>query len=731
MKLIFFITENLGWIISDNGNVYKTTDGGANFSLISNSSPLVNDLFFLAPLKGWLVTSDGKLYSTTDGGISWNTQVINPSTNLLTVKFANENIGFINHNYKTTDGGITWFQVNQNNTIMLARYADENFGIGLSLDSLYKTTNGGVSWFPFRYLINGYWGFQDITVLDEQTFGIAYRYDETYYAYGTNNGGTDLFIISDVMNSSWDNLGIKSVGIHPVQKNFIAGGFHGWIYHPYKKIVNEFNGHNLHKIHPEDEKNIYAFSIGLPNDSSRIYYSSNKGFNWERIYSNNQFYKISKIFPFKNSWYAVRYDGIGNYSLWKSTDKGRNWFNLRSNDSFILDLFFLNDDLGYVILQNPQSEYRLFKSTDGGLNWTGILTTLGNNINFVGDNGWISLNECSYLKTTDRGETWEYKIVNNCWSIGQPKIKMYNDMYGFMVETYNRFLYTEDGWTTLTRLNFPVSPYENGDFFVLDYRSYDELYIGAGRDGGSNHGPPWGAIFGNKFPLEQVSIKMPSRTIYDLKFLNERIGWACGRGGTLLLFEKEDVIPVELSSFTASVEKNNVHLNWTTSTETNNNGFELQRVNAASMNEEWDVNAFVNGSGTTTEPKQYSFVDENVSHGKYKYRLIQIDYDGTRKVEKEIEVEVNILPKEFALMQNYPNPFNPSTKIKYQVPRTEFITLKIYDILGNEVTTLVNESKEPGEYEIEFDGSKLSSGVYFYTLRSGSFYDTKKFILMK
>jgi hypothetical protein len=92
---------------------------------------------------------------------------------------------------------------------------------------------------------------------------------------------------------------------------------------------------------------------------------------------------------------------------------------------------------------------------------------------------------------------------------------------------------------------------------------------------------------------------------------------------------------------------------------------------------------------------------------------------------------VNILPTEFALMQNYPNPFNPSTKIKYQVPRTEFITLKIYDILGNEVTTLVNESKEPGEYEIDFNGSKLSSGVYFYTLRSGSFYDTKKFILMK
>jgi hypothetical protein len=108
-----------------------------------------------------------------------------------------------------------------------------------------------------------------------------------------------------------------------------------------------------------------------------------------------------------------------------------------------------------------------------------------------------------------------------------------------------------------------------------------------------------------------------------------------------------------------------------------------------------------------------------------------IGADELVQAPTDVKVEKKILPEEYYLYQNFPNPFNPTTKIKYQVPRTEFISLKIYDILGNEVTTLLNEAKEPGEYEIEFDGSKLSSGVYFYTLRSGSFYDTKKFILMK
>jgi hypothetical protein len=94
-------------------------------------------------------------------------------------------------------------------------------------------------------------------------------------------------------------------------------------------------------------------------------------------------------------------------------------------------------------------------------------------------------------------------------------------------------------------------------------------------------------------------------------------------------------------------------------------------------------------------------------------------------------VEVEIAPSVFSLSQNYPNPFNPSTTISYQLPVNSFLTLKVYDVLGNEVATLVNEEKQVGEYEIEFSGSSLTSGIYFYQLKAGRFIETKKMVLMK
>ena len=88
-------------------------------------------------------------------------------------------------------------------------------------------------------------------------------------------------------------------------------------------------------------------------------------------------------------------------------------------------------------------------------------------------------------------------------------------------------------------------------------------------------------------------------------------------------------------------------------------------------------------------------------------------------------------PDEFVLEQNYPNPFNPSTTIKYSISDNSYVTLKIYDILGEEIETLVSEEKAPGSYEVSFNAADLVSGVYIYSLKAGSFAKTKKMILMK
>jgi hypothetical protein len=199
-----------------------------------------------------------------------------------------------------------------------------------------------------------------------------------------------------------------------------------------------------------------------------------------------------------------------------------------------------------------------------------------------------------------------------------------------------------------------------------------------------------------------------------------------------------NIVPVELQSFTAEVSDYDVKLVWSTATETNNSGFEILR--STQNDNAWENIGFVPGFGTTTEVHNYSFIDESIRSGNYQYRLKQIDFDGTFEYSSIIDVTVDA-PTKFSLEQNYPNPFNPVTKIKYEIPgqarndNTQ-VTLKVYDILGNEVATLVNEQKPAGTYEVEFNVAQvsrpeLSSGIYFYQLKAGSFVETKKMVLLR
>jgi len=209
-------------------------------------------------------------------------------------------------------------------------------------------------------------------------------------------------------------------------------------------------------------------------------------------------------------------------------------------------------------------------------------------------------------------------------------------------------------------------------------------------------------------------------------------GW-----GVCVIEDFFDPISVELISFTAEVVNGNVELQWQTATETNNAGFEIERSQdqVVKSQNDWKKIVFIKGEGTTTELQTYSFTDNEVEPFRYKYRLKQIDFDGTFTYSEDVEIEV-INPEGFLLHQNYPNPFNPSTKISWQIPEVANVTLKVYDMLGNEVVTLVNEELSCGEYEFEFNihsGSvrNLTSGIYFYQLKAGKFIETKKMILIK
>lgn len=216
-------------------------------------------------------------------------------------------------------------------------------------------------------------------------------------------------------------------------------------------------------------------------------------------------------------------------------------------------------------------------------------------------------------------------------------------------------------------------------------------------------------------------------------------------GGRLNVFNavveiSTPIVPVELISFNYELNNNSIMLNWITATEINNLGFEIERARLLSSNYEWtswESIGFVPGFGTTTEPKSYSFSDNEVSDGIYSYRLKQIDMNGQYEYYDAIEIDITT-PNKFSLAQNYPNPFNPKTDIQYAIGSKQFVTLKVYDVLGNEIATLVNEEQPAGEYEVELNVAShsgevrnLTSGVYFYKLTAGTFYETKKMIIAK
>ncbi len=183
------------------------------------------------------------------------------------------------------------------------------------------------------------------------------------------------------------------------------------------------------------------------------------------------------------------------------------------------------------------------------------------------------------------------------------------------------------------------------------------------------------------------------------------------------------IIPVELKSFYYEFENNSAILRWTTATEINNQGFKVLR--------EGSEIGFIAGSGTTTELREYSFKDDNVKPGTYHYTLVQIDFDGSTHNVGELEVIFNNVPTDFILEQNYPNPYNPSTKIQYSIPEESFIKLSVYNSLGEKVADLEEGMKLAGYYEVNFDGSSLPSGIYFYTLSTSKLTITKKMILLK
>ncbi len=341
-------------------------------------------------------------------------------------------------------------------------------------------------------------------------------------------------------------------------------------------------------------------------------------------------------------------------------------------------------------------------SSDFGLSWarrTSIDNTFDGGVSFPDDlHGWTGGGSISPTvegwvhRTTDGGITWSGRILS--------------------------------------------TPYPVRVVYFFD----SQVGIAQGGEVNSGIGGIWESIDGGVNWTEAVSTGMEMGSIDWQRISADSIdiwsvGYTSSGGFHSGVFKKRigfNVVPVELTSFNALVNYEKVILKWETATETNNKGFEIQRINNG--NTFRDI-AFIQGNGTTTQKHSYSFSDNEVSAGNYSYRLKQIDYDGSYHYSSIASAEV-IGINQFAVYQNYPNPFNPTTMINYYIPVSGNVQLKIYNVLSQEVAILVNGYQGTGNHSIEFDAGKLTSGIYFYKLQAkgvdgSAFTSTRKMMLMK
>ena len=479
---------------------------------------------------------------------------------------------------------------------------------------------------------------------------------------------------------------------------------------------------------PSNVNDLIISSSGkmLAATNTGLYISTDNGTTWDSTFNNLNINKIKK-------------DNLGNIyfnsgELYKSSDDGINWLNcFNSNSDLLIVNFDISSNNDIVIAAKYWYNY-ILKSEDNGNNWDtlgtfasmqsvdrilGITQNSSNSIFFSSyyhTSGGIVIESKLLWRTTDNGAYWE-RINSGVY---------FNNIYFFQDTMY---LAAENNGAYISPSGIYKS-YNEGDTLIiinngLINKNTKKIIITPGNillcftyDGiyrSLDAGNYWQK-------LNLIGLLGGIKSIY---FSDEGVLYACTTNG-IGVFSGE--LPVELTSFIASHSLNKVQINWQTATELNNQGFEIQRK---FENSDWITIGFRTGKGTKTEPTSYFYEDDisELNFDKLYYRLKQIDFNGTFSYSAEVEVITQ--PLDFALYQNYPNPFNPSTIINFAVKDAGLVSLKVYDILGSEVATLVNETKVAGNFAVEFNAANLPSGVYIYTLQINGYTESKKMLLLK
>lgn len=714
----YFLDQDNGYVCGGGGLIMKTTDGGISWTKqVSNTTAVLYDIEFLDINNGIAVGSTGVLTKTTDGGTTWISGTVGSITpTCYHVTVVNSSIVLVGTGsatpgrfLKSTDFGATFTSIVPTgisaNVLGIYDMSATKYYVTSATGAVSVTTNGGTSW--TLQTTPGVW-VSDIKFIDDNLGFVA---DQRGNVWKTTNGGTNWTstrLISRVTTGG--SFLLKSSSYN--SGNLFVVGLTGGIYKSTDDGATWSTKHTtgtqeiLRKIAFTSSTDGFAFggATSAAEQIGVIIKTTNGGQNWS-IHNSSILGQVNSVaMPSANTWFI----GCNNSKYYKTTDAGVNFTPITTNPIITTSFAtaFLDEMTGYA----GGLSGKVSKTTDGGTSWTDISTAAGFGSSIVYEVVIIDANNlfiCGagsrVAKSTDAGTTFTTTTTGLTGTIFF-SMKFRNANEGF-VSGAGLFKTTNGGssWTSVT---LPAA---------LTGVTITNMYVGSGTEIWicSQNGDI--VYSGDNGATWNYPSKACNTTLNSIAVSGSNV-WVAGNGG-VLLHSSESALPVELSSFTAKCIDKAALLKWTTQTEVNNHGFEVQRYDVNSKAAAWNKVGFVPASGNSNSIKEYSYRDNALS-GKYLYRLKQIDNDGTFTYSEKAEVTLN--PQDISLEQNYPNPFNPSTIIRYSTPEAGIVKLTIYNSLGEEIAQLVNSFMDAGSYEARFDASGLSSGVYFYKLEAGN-----------
>jgi photosystem II stability/assembly factor-like uncharacterized protein len=738
----------------------KSTDAGSTWQNITSGLPSTSYFSRLKirpnhPNELLAALGNNGLFRSTNFGQNWSTVVSGKCDDVVftftgdTVFAAGSGIGF----RRSIDGGQTFTPFGTG----LATGSRIHFDIclassnfiyasvyGSSTVNLYKSTDFGANW------------FQLTTSSDFQNQGGQAWYD--LYCRVSPVNPNNVFVGTIDVWRSTDGISFTNI------TNGYAGGYvhvdqHFLFFHP--TDPNTFIVCNDGGIWRTTNNGNAFTNLNQNLTLTQFYRIAASPFTPSRILGGTQDNGTQQTYSALN--WAAAYGGDGgevcfnpfnanfilgetqNGGLFRTTNSGTSWSGATSGISGSENVSWVAPIISHPTIDGTfyTARQRVYRSTNNGGAWTAV----SGNVNGTSAVREMAISKSnplilyastgsSIFLSTDGGATFTNK-TSGLPSRTITSVNIHPNNENIAILTFSGFSTNKvykttnmgNTWFSIFG-NLPDSPINDGLIYTYDALNPNTYFVATdiGVFLTQNDGTNWVELPNN----------LPNTVIMHLDYSPSNQMMRAGTHGRGVYEAFIDLaIPVELTFFNAETGDNSVLLNWSTATETNNLGFEVERK---LKNQEWVTVGFVNGEGTTTEIQSYSFTDDYSQlpyEGTVLYRLKQIDYNGDYEYSDQLAVNLTFIPSEYYVSQNYPNPFNPSTTIKYSLPAESTVIINIYNALGEVIEELISKMQSPGNYEATWNAQDYSSGIYYYSFEvsstdgSQSHREMKKIVFLK